>query len=96
MRRRLTETRTLACTSSSLPQNAAKGGLLMLYVAVRSGPGRAKAEFKLAAVNQSAKAGQQGKLCADGQGPVMADCGSTAVQAQGRLTATLLTFKWSD
>jgi hypothetical protein len=29
---------------------------------VRSWPGRAKAEFKLVAVNQSSKAGQQGKL----------------------------------
>ena len=62
VRRRLTETRALACSSSNLSANAAKGGLLMLYVAVRSGPGRAKAEFKLAAVNQSSKAGQQGKL----------------------------------
>ena len=29
---------------------------------VRLWPGRAKAEFKLAAVNQSSKAGQQGKF----------------------------------
>ena len=62
VRRRLAETRTLACSSKNLSGKAAKGGLLMLYVAVRSGPGRAKAEFKLATVNQSSKAGQQGKL----------------------------------
>jgi len=31
-------------------------------VTVRFWPGRAKAEFKLAAVNQSSKAGQQGKF----------------------------------
>ena len=62
VRRRLTATRRLACSASNLSANAAKGGLLMLYEAVRSGPGRAKAEFKLAAVNQSSKAGQQGKL----------------------------------
>jgi hypothetical protein len=44
-------------------------------------PGRAKAEFKLAAVNQSSEAGQQGKVRADHQGPVMAESGCPARSA---------------
>jgi hypothetical protein len=38
----------------------------------RKWPGRAKAEFKLAAVNQSSKSGQQGKFRVDHQRPVLA------------------------
>jgi hypothetical protein len=42
-------------------------------VNVCSWPGRAKAEFKLAAVKLSSKAGQQGKFRADHERPVMAE-----------------------
>jgi len=47
-------------------------------------PGRAKAEIKLVAVNQSSRAGQQGKFRADHQGPLVAGTSQSGIQVGRR------------
>ena len=62
--------------SSSSPQSCPSAARCGQISELRSSgclwPSRAKAEFKLAAVNQSSEAGQQGRFRADHQRPVMA------------------------
>lgn len=45
-------------------------------------PGRAKAEFKAATVDQSSKSGQQGKFWADRHGPVLVSLDLSAAGTQ--------------
>jgi hypothetical protein len=63
------------------------------FVVVSSWPGRANAEFELAAVKQSSKAGQQGKFCADQQGPLMADKNRPADGFDGQVSVTEQPFE---
>ena len=57
---------------------------LLPLVGVGLWPGRAKAEIKLVAVNQSSRASQQGKFRADHQGPLVAGTSQRGVQVGPR------------
>ncbi len=59
---------------------------------VSTWPGQAKAESKLAAVDQSSKASQQGKFRADHQGPVLAGNDPPLVSAESQLRNLKPTF----
>ena len=71
-----------ACKPSVLDRTAGYGNCSLC---VRWWPGRAKAGFKLAAVNRSPKAIQRGKSWPDLQRPVMAGCvGSRTAASEQR------------
>jgi hypothetical protein len=72
--------------------NSRSDGGFIQAVSGRFWPGRAIAELKLAAVNQSSKAGEHEKFRVDDQGPVMAGTSQRKSLRKRQLCEALLTL----